>query len=120
MKFLLLVAAAVALIGFGGYRMMFGEAGVSEEARLTCEASIREEHAGDAESIRILAEKCSDPGMVAMTAARASGASAQETAQQIAAANQGDVASHALNMGMVGVGMGLLFAAVVGQRRRKA
>lgn len=118
MKFLLLVIAAVALIGFGGYRMMFGDAGVTPEARMACEASIRAEHAGDAESIRLLTEKCSDPGMVAMTAARASGASAQETAQLIANANQGDVTSHLLNMGAVGLGIGLLFAAVVGMRRR--
>ncbi|NPD16268.1 hypothetical protein HOY34_13795 [Xinfangfangia sp. D13-10-4-6] len=116
MKSVLFLAAAVALIGLGGYRQ-FGQSSVSAEDQARCEGIISAEYASSPESVAELAPRCSDPGMVAMMDARASSSSAQEAAQSIAAANQGDYVSTLINCALIGAGIGALGAAFAGRRR---
>lgn len=117
MQKLLLVIIGLALLGFGGYRQ-FADAGVSAADQARCEELVRAQSGSDAEALALLLPKCSDPGMVAMMDAQASGDDAQAAARRISEANQGDLSAHLLDFLMIGAGLVALAAAAVLNRRR--
>lgn len=113
----LTVVGALAL-GAGLY-MQLGTSGVSAADQQRCETIIRDKYSSSAESIATLLPKCSEPGMVAMMDAQASGAGAAAAAQSIASANQSDIGSNALNFGLIGIGIGLLIGGLASLFRAK-
>lgn len=116
MKTLVYIALAVALIGFGAYRQFSGPT-VSAEDQARCEQIVRADYADSQEGLDAFLPKCNEPGMVAMMDARATGASAQTAASNIAAANRTDIVATLINCALIGAGIGALGAAAVARRR---
>lgn len=117
MQKIILLIVGLALLGFGGYRQVFGAA-VSPADQARCEQLTRERSGDSAEALAALLPKCSEPGMVAMMEAEAAGEGAQAAAQRIASANQGDLGNHMLDWALIGAGLVLVAAAAVLGRRK--
>lgn len=106
----------LAMLGFGGYRQIFGRA-VSPADQARCERLMREDSANTAEVLALLLSKCDEPGMVAMTDARSAGEDARASAGRIAAANQSDTSAHLLDWALIGGGIVALAGAALPRRR---
>lgn len=117
MQKLVFIILGLALLGFGSYRE-FATPSVSDADRARCEQIVRDQNGGNAEVLDTLLPKCTDPGMVAMMDAQASGDDAQAAARRISAANQGDAKFNVLNWMLIGAGLGALAGGFqIGRRR---
>jgi len=117
MRKVVLIVVGLALLGFGGYRQLFGS-DVSSADQMRCEQLVRSQNGDSAEAIDLLLPKCSDAGMVAMMDAQASGDDAQAAALRISAANQVDTSAHMLDWALIGGGLAALAGGVVAGRRK--
>ena len=109
---------AIVLLLAGLYLGGWIGGGVSAEDQARCEKIIASKY-DDPETVKMLSEKCSDEGMVAMMDAQNNNLGAQETAQNIAKANRGGLLSLLLAGAMVGAGIGMLATALRGIVRSK-
>ncbi|MFV0291991.1 MAG: hypothetical protein ACK5II_01690 [Paracoccus sp. (in: a-proteobacteria)] len=114
---LIIVVVALAMIGFGAWRL-FTAGGVSAEDQVRCEQLVHDRNGDSQEGLDVLLSKCSDPGMVAMMDAQASGADAQTAARNISEANRKDVASSSLNYALIGFGISLLLGGAIAFRKQ--
>lgn len=112
-----LLVVGLGLVGFGFYRQTMN-AGVSAMDQARCEQIVRDSSGNSQEALDALLPKCSEPGMVAMMDAQASGVDAVSASQSIASANQGDVTAHLLDWFLIGAGLAALAgAAAIGRLR---
>lgn len=119
-KFLVVIGALLVLAGFF---LNFG-AGGEAQATAAQEQACRAEMTGRGAEAASLAEKCSEANFaIATTASSAgSGMSAQEAAAMISQNNQAEVGGSTLSKFLMGLGIGLFLAGVIGlaaARKRK-
>ena len=114
---MVLLVFGIGLVGFG-LSLQTMNTGVSAMDQARCEQIVRDRSGDSQEVLDALLPKCSEPGMVAMMDAQASGADAQSTGQSIAAANQGDLSANLLDWFLIGAGISALMGSIVVGRRR--
>lgn len=116
-KLLLIIGALLLLAGFA---LNFG-AGGEAQATAQQEQACRTEMAGRGAEADALADKCSEANFAIATIASSagSGMSAQDAAAMISQNNQAEVGGSTLSKFLMGLGIGLFIAGIIGLAARK-
>lgn len=116
-KLLLIIGALLLLAGFALNLGAGGEAQATAQQEQAC----RGEMAGRGAEAEALAEKCSEANFAIATIASSagSGMSAQDAAAMISQNNQAEVGGSTLSKFLMGLGIGLFVAGILGLAARK-
>lgn len=115
-----LLAIIGALLALAGFALSFG-AGGETRANAQQEQACRTEMASRGAGADALVEKCSEANFAIATIASStgSGMSAEDAAAMISQNNQAEIGGSTLSKFLIGLGLGLVIAAIVSLAMRK-
>lgn len=118
MKTVLYLIVAVVFLAAGAFAYLSSN-NVTAADQLACEQQVQLVYGSSPEQIEQLATRCKSAGMVAMMNAQVNNLSAEQSAQNIANANQGGLIKTLIACVLFGGGIGALGAAFRSARDRR-
>ena len=118
MKTVLYLIVAVIFLVTGAF-VYLSSNGVAAADRVACEQQVRRVYGDSPDQIEQLTARCSTAGMVAMMNAQVNNLGAEQSAQNIANANQGGLIKTLIACVLFGGGIGALGAAFRSARDRR-